>query len=250
MMSYLDNFVGRRERFNANLLSFAPITAAQQKHLTRVYASLLGGVAVTGAGVWFFLNVFALPPLLSFIASITCSIMLAGSQTGYLNKETERKKLLLFAGLSFSMGNLLGPYIGYVSALNAGILPTAFFGTLATFGCFSIAALFAKKRSFLYLGSLLASAVVYMALIDFFNFFFRSKLVHDVSLYTGLFVYLGFVLYHTQLTLEDFNRGSKDYIAHAVQFYTDFIGIFIRILEILAQQEKKRQEKGSERHRR
>jgi len=246
MTSFFDGFVGNRERFSANLLNFAPITAAQQKHLTRVYASLFGGVIVTGCGVWFFLNVFAIPALLSVISTVACSLFLAGSHSGaHMNKETERKKLMLFGGLSFSMGTLLGPYIGYVSSLNAAILPTAFFGTLATFGCFSIAALFAKKRTFLYLGSLLATALVYLSLTDFFNyFFFKSRMVHDITLYTGLLVYLGFVLYDTQLTLEDFNRGSRDYIFHAVQFYTDFVGIFIRLMQILAQQEERKNEKG------
>jgi len=141
------------------------------------------------------------------------------------------------------MGTMLGPYIGYVSQLNPGILPTAFFGTLATFGCFSLAAMFAKKRSMLFLGSILASVLFYMTMMNFANIFFRSRLVHDISLYVGLFTYLGFVLYDTQLTLEDFNRGSRNYINHALQFYTDFVGIFIRLLQILAQQEEKKRQK-------
>jgi len=167
-----------------------------------------------------------------------------------MSKEKERKKLMLFAGLSFAMGTLLGPYVGYVTSLNPAILPTAFFGTLATFGCFSVAALFAKKRSFLYLGALLGTSLLYIGLVDFFNFFFRSRMVHDITLYAGLLVYLGFVLYDTQLTLEDYDRGSRDYIAHAVQFYTDFIGIFVRILEILAKQEEKKRQDKNERNRR
>jgi len=235
----------RRQTVPTNILNFTPLTVPQQKHLTRVYGTLFGGVGVTGFGTWFFLNVFPVPPLLSFIASIGLMAFLSTSSS-VLNKNEEKKKLIQFGSLSFFMGAMLGPYIGYVSQLNPGILPTAFFGTLATFGCFSLAAMFAKKRSMLFLGSILGSVLFYMTMMNFANIFFRSRLVHDISLYVGLFTYMGFVLYDTQLTLEDFNRGSRNYINHALQFYTDFLGIFIRLLQILAQQEeKKRQKKNS-----
>jgi len=236
-----------RQRLSAdNLLNFTPLTVPQQKHLTRVFATLFGGVAVTGCGFWFFLNVYAIPPLLSFIATTALMFTLGMSPVETYDKDTQRNRLLQFGSLSFFMGTMLGPYIDYVTSLNSGLLPTAFFGTLATFGCFSLAAIFAKKRSLLFLGSVLSSALLYMVLINVFNIFVRSPLLHNLTLYAGLLCYMGFVLYDTQVTLEAFNRGSRDYIGHALQFYTDFVGIFIRLLQILAKmEERKRRDKNS-----
>ena len=36
--------------------------------------------------------------------------------------------------------------------LSPSLIPTAFLGTAAIFGCFSLSALYARRRSFLYLG--------------------------------------------------------------------------------------------------
>lgn len=44
-----------------------------------------------------------------------------------------------------------------------------------------------------------------------------------------------FVLYDTQLIMEKRRNGDKDFIAHSVDLFIDFIGIFRRLLIILAQ---------------
>jgi len=48
----------------------------------------------------------------------------------------------------------------------------------------------------------------------------------------------GFVLYDTQLIMEKRRAGDKDFIAHSVDLFVDFIGIFRRLLIILAQKVK------------
>lgn len=60
-------------------------------------------------------------------------------------------------------------------------------------------------------------------------FFFQSYL------YLGLALMSGFVLYDTQLIMEKRRAGDKDFIAHSVDLFVDFIGIFRRLLIILAQ---------------
>jgi len=54
-------------------------------------------------------------------------------------------------------------------------------------------------------------------------------------LYLGLALMSGFVLYDTQLIMEKRRAGDKDFIAHSVDLFVDFIGVFRRLLIILAQ---------------
>lgn len=54
-------------------------------------------------------------------------------------------------------------------------------------------------------------------------------------LYLGLALMSGFVLYDTQLIMEKRRAGDKDFVAHSVDLFVDFIGIFRRLLIILAQ---------------
>lgn len=54
-------------------------------------------------------------------------------------------------------------------------------------------------------------------------------------LYLGLALMSGFILYDTQLIMEKRRAGDKDFIAHSVDLFVDFIGVFRRLLIILAQ---------------
>ncbi|XP_046688378.1 probable Bax inhibitor 1 [Homalodisca vitripennis] len=47
----------------------------------------------------------------------------------------------------------------------------------------------------------------------------------------------GFVLYDTQLIIEKRRQGDKDFVAHSVDLFIDFIGIFRRLIIILAEKE-------------
>lgn len=45
----------------------------------------------------------------------------------------------------------------------------------------------------------------------------------------------GFVLYDTQLIIEKRRHGDKDFILHSVDLFVDLLGIFRRLVVILAQ---------------
>ncbi|KAF8822903.1 putative Bax inhibitor-1 [Cardiosporidium cionae] len=94
--------------------------------------------------------------------------------------------------------------------------------------------------AFLYLGSILGSIISYLFLLSLVNIFFRSAFFSDVTLYVGFFVYLGYVLYDTQVTIEDFKRGNRDYFAHAILLYMDLFAMFTRLVTILMNKEEKK----------
>jgi hypothetical protein len=63
--------------------------------------------------------------------------------------------------------------------------------TVAIFGCFTATAMTAQRRSYLFLGGMLASAVGILSWMSLLNLFFRSTTLFDVELYVGLLVFSG-----------------------------------------------------------
>ncbi|XP_012892580.1 PREDICTED: bax inhibitor 1-like [Dipodomys ordii] len=118
------------------------------------------------------------------------------------------------------------------------ILPTAFMGTAMIFTCFTLSALYARRRSYLFLGGILMSAMSLMVLSSLGNLFFGSIWLFQANLYMGLVVMCGFVLFDTQLIIEKAENGDKDYIWHCVDLFLDFVTLFRKLMMILAMNEK------------
>lgn len=110
-----------------------------------------------------------------------------------------------------------------------------FSGTTVVFVSFSIASLLSKRGQWLYLGGTLISALNMLVLFSLANIFFRSQMIYQAHLYLGLFVMCGFVVYDTQHIIEKNRMGSKDYIAHSLDLFLDFINVFRHLLIILTQ---------------
>lgn len=116
-----------------------------------------------------------------------------------------------------------------------------FTGTTVVFVSFSISALLAARGRWLYLGGTLMSMLNIMILFSFVNLFLRSTFIYQAHLYVGLFVICGFVIYDTQLIIEKYHIGSRDFIMHSLDLFIDFVGVFRHLLVILTQKVNCRQ---------
>jgi len=134
----------------------------------------------------------------------------------------------------------LGPLLDHVIAIDPTIVSTAFFASALIFVCFSLTALWAEERSYLYLGGSLMSGLSIMFFMGLMNIFFQSTMIYQLNLYGGLLIFCGFILYDTQLIVEKKRNGDNDFIWHSVDLFLDFVNIFRRILMILSNKEKKR----------
>eukprot|EP00922_Rhytidocystis_sp_ex-Travisia-forbesii_P043500 GHVS01064845.1.p1 GENE.GHVS01064845.1~~GHVS01064845.1.p1 ORF type:complete len:251 (-),score=28.75 GHVS01064845.1:203-955(-) len=241
-MEFFQGYQQRQSAMNLSaVLDFTPLSKPIKEHLTRVYAMLFAGICFTAVGVYTHLMFIRLPWFLSFIAQMGCLIALSAGamEARRTGKAIAGKRLFYFGGFSFFMGSTIGDLVGMAIAMNPAIPLQALFGSLAIFGCFSVAAMMAKQRSYLFLGGILSSAIGYFALASLMNIFFRSTFLHNFILYASLLTYMGFVIYDTQVAIEDFTRGNRDYVMQAVYLYGDLVAIFIRIMIILMEKSDK-----------
>lgn len=197
-----------------------------------------GGVYVnvlTGLGGW-----------LSIIGFVVASVWLASTPPEPKNLN---KRYALLAGAAFSQGTAIGPLVGAAVSMDSALVLTAFLGTATLFACFSGAALVARRRSMLYLGGTLSSAISMFMMMRFATWFFPSarSMAFSAELYGGLLVFMGYVLYDSQMIVEQAFQGQMDHVKHALDLFVDFVAIFVRILIILMNKEEKKEDKRRKR---
>ncbi|NXO14731.1 BI1 inhibitor, partial [Oriolus oriolus] len=211
------NVFDRSINFDA-LFKFSHISASTQEHLKRVYGSfaICMFVAAAGAYINVVTHLFQFG-LLTGLGALGLMVWLTATPH---SRETEQKRLGMLVGFAFLTGS-----------------PTAFLGTATIFACFSLSALYARRRSYLYLGGFLLSGLSLMLLSSLVNAFVRSTWLFTANLYVALMIMCGFVLFDTQLIIEKAESGDKDYIWHCVDLFLDFVNIFRELLMILGMSE-------------
>jgi len=205
-------------------------------HLVNVYACLtLSMIAASvGAYVHVFTN-FLSAGLLTALGATGLLLALMYTQD---NGKNHTLRLSYLVGFAFFTGLGIGPLIEYVIHVDPSIIPTAFLASTLVFTSFSLSAIFAERGKWLYLGGTLMSLLSVLMLMSLANLFLGSDLIFKGYLYLGLALMSGFVLYDTQLIMEKRRAGDKDFIAHSVDLFVDFVGVFRRLLIILAQKEQ------------
>merc|ERR1712200_86498 len=111
--------------------------------------------------------------------------------------------------------------------------------TSIVFAGFTGAALFAPDGKYLYLGGSLLSGLSTLVFLGFLNIFFRSQLLFQAHLYLGLAVFCGFIMFDTQVIIEKARRGDRDFIAHSLDLFIDFVQIFRKVLILLMQKDER-----------
>ncbi|XP_057304475.1 probable Bax inhibitor 1 isoform X2 [Hydractinia symbiolongicarpus] len=238
----MDALFGERPISLRALTDFSKLDVQTKKHLKNVYSALAISTlsAAVGAGIHV-LTHFLQGGLLAGLGSIGFVLALAFTENSSKN---QIKRLGYLVGMAFCTGLSLGPLMDQVIEIDPTIVSTAFFASCLIFVCFSLSALWAEDRSYLYLGGTLFSGVSIMMLLSFMNIFFQSNLIFQVYLYGGLLLFCGFILYDTQLIIEKRRNGDDDFIWHSVDLFLDFINIFRRTMVILANNKKDKRKKN------
>jgi len=161
----------------------------------------------------------------------------------------EKKRVTLFMASALLQGASIGPLIELAIEIDPSILVSAFVGCAVAFGCFSMAAMLAKRREYLYLGGLLSSGLSILFWLHFASSLFGgSATLFKFELYFGLLVFVGYIVVDTQDIIEKAHFGDLDYVKHALTLFTDFAAVFVRILIIMLKNSEKQEKKKKRRN--
>lgn len=233
MAASVDNFLNS---FNTK---FEPRV---RTHLKNVYASLTMSIMTSAVGAYVHLFTDLLRG-----GGILFSLLGAGLALGLFftpdNGKNRSTRMGMLLGFAFLTGLGMGPLLEMAIMINPTIVPSALMLTSVVFACFSGAALFAPDGKYLYLGGSLLSGLSTLMWLGFLNIFFRSQLLFQAHLYIGLAIFCGFIMFDTQVIIEKARRGDKDFIAHSLDLFIDFIQIFRKVLILLMQKEQGKDKK-------
>lgn len=238
----MDAVFGERPISLSALKDFSSLDGQTKSHLKNVYAALSMStlVAAGGAGVHIFTDLMKG----GFLAGIVgIGLLIALGMTANEPKN-QMLRMGYLSGFAFSTGLGLGPLMDNVIQVDPSIVPTAFLATCLIFVCFTLSALWAKERSYLYLGGILTSSLTVMCFLGLANIFFGSYLIYKIQLYGGLILFSAFILYDTQLIIAKKKNGDDDFIWHSVDLFLDFINIFRRLMIILADNKESKKKRN------
>jgi FtsH-binding integral membrane protein len=182
--------------------------------------------------------------------------------------------VVLGAGLAGSIGSMLGVFytppekttqkhlfwLAFNACQAATLSPLFFFSpailsraalyTCGVVGSLSYIGATATNDKYLYMGGPLLAGVTVVALSSLAPLALPLglpglRVAEAISLYGGLAVFGGFVLYDTQKILQharlvDHGQMSRDPMREAISLELDMINIFIRIVQILAMQDRRK----------
>ena len=157
------------------------------------------------------------------------------------------QKYALWTGFNVAQAAVLSPLLFMSPALlaRAGLYTVAMMGSIAFVGAT------AKQEKYLYLGGPLLAGVAIVAVSGLAPLVLpvtatRTLMVtENLWLWGGLAVFGGFTLYDVQKVLQHARmseRGlmKRDPVNEAVGLELDFLNIFIRMVQILGMQQRKR----------
>lgn len=235
-----------------------------QRHLTRVYATLAGSLALGAVGSYvhmqhyplFFLQGDGFIPLLGiFIPLISLMLFfphIQAPENMAVVKPAQRREIAqrsyvrhgLFGIFSFSYGLSLGSLLETILHIDPAIPLYSLMATAVVFFSFTLSALCSPRRSFLFLGGMLFSVVSMLSFASLVNLFFQSSILFNINLYLGLLIFCGYLIFDTQLIIERAEHGNLDSINHSLDLFVDFVSIFVRLMIIMARKKEEERQKN------
>ncbi|KAK4534627.1 hypothetical protein CDCA_CDCA02G0652 [Cyanidium caldarium] len=226
--------------FNAETFkNFRQLTPPVREHVARVYrtvfnAALCAVLACALQNRW--PQLLPLSPGMSMLAG---GLTLWGLSPQRSSLSTRYRLLMLLAALE---GYGVGPLIQYAAGVDQALVLQALIATALVFGSFSIAALSGQRRSYLYLGGYLLSALSVLTMLSLWALVWgMAEWNWTLQLYGGLLLFAGFVVFDTQMIIERAFAGDRDHVQHSLELWVDLFAIFVRVVMTLLRSQERRE---------
>lgn len=221
----------------------SPISPPVQQHLKLVYLTLFFALVACAVGVYLHLlcNIAGWLTLTGFFQSLvwlkttppSYRVVVRAHGIPYCYYD-QRKRFLILMLASVLEGASVGPAVKTAIKLDSSVLLTILMGTALTLTCFSVAAVFAKGREFLYLCGLLSSCLAFILWLQLAPAIFGpSVAVYKVEPYVGLLIFFGLFVYDTHQIVERAQHGEIDHVSHALTLSTDFFAVMVTNIIVL-----------------
>ncbi len=122
--------------------------------------------------------------------------------------------------------------------------------SLGVFVSFAVAAMVSKRREWLFLGGLLSTMLWGLLIASFLRFFIYIPAFNLIHAMLGLGVAALYVMFDVQLAVERAVREPKaDVLRDALSLHLNLIKIFVEVLRILIEMQRKRKDGEKKRER-
>ena len=203
----------------------------------------MGCSLICAAGMW----INAHTVINGFFMSII--VTMGMGYLGYKVSNTymhEKERMGYMWALAFAMGFLVGPVMHRIVEFDPSIIMNAVAITGVMFASFSCISIFSKRRSYLFLGSLITSIVSCMMIYNFMCWISGYGRGIDSFAYImlSLLVACMYVIYDTQMIIERCEvYGDRDVPKHTMILFVDLFDLFIKIVQVLLEMQKQEENK-------
>lgn len=216
-------------------VSMAERSSLVQKVMTFTFFSIIAAVA----GVWFGATTLNLQYNFSGGTFLLFFILEIGLMIGAMAaREVQGINFVLLYAFTFVTGLVISPTIGLLfNAGYSGIVYQALFITAGlTLALASYA--YTTKRDFSGFAPYLFIAVIALVIVGILNIFLHSALLYTLYLYAGVVIFSFYLIFDVQRV-----RKQRDTVGNAIaltiSIYLDILNLFLFILQILMQGERR-----------
>jgi FtsH-binding integral membrane protein len=245
----LNHFLNREPIETTNVQSNS-LSRSARDHLKGTYSYVLGGIAISAASaVAAFragvpIRLLQMRPIVYIGSSL---VALLGTTMLAQSIDFDQNPTLKHAAWALSMASVGIMSLSPMMFIPTPVLTRAAMYTVGIVGSLSLVAMNSEQGAFLYYGGPLFAGLTVVALSSVANVFLpvsgtAFRLTHSISLYGGLAVFGGLILFDTQAVME---RGELlrqrgvtkiDYINESYVLYWNILNIFVRMVQILGMQ--------------
>ena len=176
-----------------------------------------------------------------FVTSLYSAFKLGSIKPEYGRDKQTNKEAMLNAEEREKYANLIHVGMGITIAPSLLVfhqaIPYALAGTGVLVAGPIMASMYLPKGQLLKYGPAVYSSLLGLVGISIGGIFF--PVLHDISVYGGLGLFTLYSAYDTHKMIDDYEKNNKDDIGHATNYSLNAINIFVRLLEIIANSQKK-----------